>query len=408
MSNVQLKNWPGGIDNTSPDYALAEGHCLDALNVDFKPSGTAVRRPGRTPVVAINQGHSLWSGGGNALFGYEDKVAKITGMAPFETAVLRSGLNGSRLCYAELNGTVWWSNGTQSGRVGADNVDRPWAPPAPGVFVLSTVAGGLFAGKYRVALTYTDDAGVESPSSATNSITLGTDGGIGVLLPAAPAGVVSTNVYATTVNGTTLRRSTTVSAATGSVSITVEPTGKQLGRRAFLAQQPAGTVLAIYNGRLLSANGKWLTFSEPFNYGQNNPLRDAIQFQADITLVIPCVNGVFVTADKTYWLQGPDIAQAVQVAKLDSAGISGTSFCVPDLDKVGWVSDSGVVIGSPDGSVVLPQEKFVSPVGERGSAVVRLANGLRHVICVLSDDAEYPPEASAEFIEHIAIREVGL
>ena len=66
-----------------------------------------------------------------------------------------------------------------------------------------------------------------------------------------------------------------------------------------------GALLPNYvNGRLLVAVGSLLIYSEPFMPGLYRPSKNYIPFPAPITVLEACGAGVFVAADKTYWLGG--------------------------------------------------------------------------------------------------------
>ena len=56
------------------------------------------------------------------------------------------------------------------------------------------------------------------------------------------------------------------------------------------------------------ARGRWLYVSEPYRYGLYNARRGFIPFPSEITVVQPCEDGVYVCADKTYWLPGDPLA----------------------------------------------------------------------------------------------------
>jgi hypothetical protein len=407
MKTTPIGPFPKGIDNMSHDYALAEGCCLDACNVVVYPDGTYMSRTGRTPVVAVDRGHSLWSKEGRTFYGSADKLSEITALLPFSSTLLASGLSGNPISYAKLGDSVWWSNGSQCGVVGVSKTNMLWALPSPGVFVLSTTTGTMPSGAYRVALTYSDIDGKESAASEVRSVTLGTQGGIHIVLPAAASGAVTTNVYCTAENGSVLYLSTSVASASSSATLSSPVVGRELGARTFLAPQPAGYPIAEFNGRLLSATGKWLVYSDTYNFGLYNPLRDAIQFPDPITTLAPCINGVFVgTEKKTYWLQGRDIAQSELFERFPTGTIRGTEFSIPRSPDVGWVGIRGICIGAQDGSVRVPQEgTFLSPVGDRGAALV--TQDMFVVSSVDGNDA-YPPIVASEFIDRISVREKGL
>lgn len=146
---------------------------------------------------------------------------------------------------------------------------------------------------------------------------------------------------------------------------------------------PAGSIVRHYKGRLLVVRGTVLYISEPFAPNVYSPTRGYIAFSAPITLVMPLDSGLFVCADKTYWLTG-DLSQGMDVA-LPYGAVAGTD--APTIDGKGWMWTSlrGVVRGNPDGSATNMQEKqlAISP-GTAGAMLLREFDGMRKAVSAVS------------------------
>jgi len=409
IRKISIGPWPNGINNTSRDYRLPAGALLDALNVDIAENGDAVIRPGYGEAIPVNGGHSLSNQGSKVLVGLGTTLAAITGIDPLMTTTLRTGLSPLPISYAELAGEVWWSNGVECGRCNADNSDHPWAVPTPADIPLVFAGmGTLPAGRYRVALAHTMADGEESAASAIYSCSLASAGALTVNLPTAKTGVANFVVYCTSADGQVLQRAATVPATTTSVTISANPTGRQLGERAFLAPLPAGEAIAFHNGRLLSAKGDTLYYSDVYDFGLYNPAKGYIRLPGTISIVAPCENGVFVVADKTYWYAGTDIAQAEVFERLPSGAVKGTAFTNPLTKGVGWFGADGFVIGASDGSVSLPQRDkggFNAPQAASGHTLVRNELGRIHLICRLDDTAAYRQDVSEDFTEALLLHD---
>lgn len=398
---ANLGPWPKGINNSSSDYVLPEGSCLDSLNVDFTNEGYPRSRTGYGQTVAVDNGHSLSNHGSKTLFCNGSELGVITAVNPLEITTLRTGLNIRPVSYAERGGEVWWSNGEASGRCNADNTDSPWSVPAPGAIV-SVVAGvgTLSVGTYRVAITHSMTDGEESYAPAVETITLTSPGSIEVTLPTATAGTDNFNVYCSMADGSILSLYSTVSSATGSVSITDKPEGKQLGNFEFLRPLPAGDSICFHNGRLCSMKGRDVFYSEPFNYGLYLPEEGYIDLGTDGSIMVSVETGLFIAADKTWFYSGTDMASLDPVEILPLGAASGTVFRHPaGHNFVGWYSDDGIAIGGQDGGVKLIQKEngFIAPVGESGSVWVKRRDGLTHVIVSLDSTADYSKEVSSDF-----------
>lgn len=396
----KLGPWPAGINNSAHDYALPEGACRDALNVDFADDGRALSRPGYSETVAIDNGHSLKTIGGKTFIAIGTELHVITGMSPLVTTLLRTGLDLLPISYDERGGEVWWSNGVQSGRCGSDNSDHPWTVPAPAnITDVFAGVGALPVGSYRLAITHAMSDGEESAASDIEAFDLVSPGSIDITLPAATAGTDSFNVYCSRADGKVLQKYSTVTAATASVSITANPDGRQLRDRAFLRPLPAGDAICFLGGRLLSMKGEFIYYSAPYDFGMHNPDEDYLVLGADGSIMVPVESGLFVAADRTWFYAGSDIKAADPVEVLPFGAVSGTSFRHPDNETAGWFSAYGMAIGSPDGSVTLPQKGhgFIAPSALSGSVWIRQRDGMAHAVFSLDGTAAYSKQVADEF-----------
>ncbi len=398
--SVQLGPWPAGINNSAHDHALPDGSCRDALNVDFADDGRALSRPGYSETVAIDNGHSLMTIGGKTFIAIGTELHVITGMSPLATTLLRTGLDLLPISYAERGGEVWWSNGVQSGRCGADNSDHPWVTPAPAnITEVFAGVGTLPAGSYRLAITHSMSFGEESAASDIEAFDLVYPGSIDITLPAATAGTDSFSIYCSRADGKVLQKYSTVSAETASVSITANPDGRQLRDRAFLRPLPAGDSICFLGGRLLSMKGEFIYYSAPYDYGLHNPDEDYLVLGVSGSIMAPVETGLFVAADRTWFYSGADIKAADPVEVLPVGAVSGTVFRHPDNETVGWFSADGLAIGSTDGSVALPQKErgFIAPEAQSGSVWIRRRDGMSHAVFSLDGTAAYSKQVAAEF-----------
>ncbi len=409
--DVSLGPWPAGINNQVRDYVMPRNAVLDAFNVDFTDEGHVKMRQGFKDCVAMDNARSLSNEGSKTMLAWSDSVGVITSATPLTIATLRTGLDPALpVAYAQAPGVedeVWWSNGVASGRCNADNTDSPWAVPAPAaVYSIIAGVGTLQPGEFRVALTHAMTTGEESVASTITSFTLSSEGSLVVTLPAARSGVDYFNIYCTTSNGSVLQKYSHVSAATSSVTITAAPTGRMLSECAFLSDLPAGDILAFFHGRLLSAKDDYIYFSELYDYGHCNALKNFLRVSGNITVMFPCENGVYVVADQAYWYAGPDIATAEPSQILPFGAVKGTGFTHPEDNVFGWFSEFGFVLGDQQGHVTTPQtaetkeieKNFMAPQAASGETWVRKLGGMTHVICSLDATAHFDERVSDAFV----------
>lgn len=394
-----------GIDNRAPDQQLRQGeqgepsatYLRDALNVDITDMGTIARRRPITR-TRVGQGtHSLWSDA-------EDHCFVDGSTLFFNGRAVRGELPRNKpVSYVRYsNGHIYWSNGVTIERL-VDGVSVEAAParpnPAP-TLTLNTV-GALPEGMYQVSVTVTNASGEESPPSWPQQIFC--PEGRGLLVEGLPS-LGMTNVYLSTCNGDVLFHYCTTVDST----VHIETLPRDLGRQLMTAHVdvlPAGTLLATFNARLLSALGSTLYLGEAYAGAMYRPLRGFIPFPDRITMLAPLDTGFFVgTKTATYWCSGrnPDELE-VTVAK-DEGVVLGTCARITQ-DRQCWRSASGVCLGASDGSVINVLEKHVAASdGEAGATVYREYGGLKQYVSVISGakPAQTPHPGYRNILERVA------
>jgi hypothetical protein len=192
-------------------------------------------------------------------------------------------------------------------------------------------------------------------------------------------------------NGAVLREHAQVSKGVTSFMITRTTQGRVLDTQ-FHNRLPAGRLIRYFQGRLYVADGSVLRYTPALRYGLHNPSSDYIQFSSDITVVEPVLDGIFVVADKTYFLRGTSPSQFTQIELSDDKGIFGTGTRVqgslfdPEIlgEAAYWYSNRGAVLGLPGGSVRPLMEGTVAfPEYSEGATTMREQNGIRHVVTAL-------------------------
>lgn len=372
-----------GMNSLADDYALPAGEegrmVRFARNVVFTDQKKIRRRAGATEVVALTAPHSLACG----YYVIASALYKVNSFSAFSASLVASLSSNSRASMVELNGLVYFSNGTDFLRID-DTTARKWAPPKPAASSTALGSGSLAAGDYRIAIAYEDADGYEGPTSDPVVVTATASSSIAVTFPATPTGVAQINLYATVQDGTVLMYQGQVPSGTAGMTYTLAALGRE-ARTVNKAVLPAGTILAEHSGRLLSVVDDTLYYSEPYNYGLYNPQQGFIRLPGNISIVLPVKGGVYVVADQTYWLAGPDIASADVSPILPYGATSGTAFVLPSSKQVGWYSDRGIVIADATGQAKAVQEgDIATPTASTGCAGVTEANGTRSIVVLLT------------------------
>lgn len=408
LTDKQLQHvgpWPRGIDNRHRETELLrdkDGNTITlraAENVDLGRSGIPQRRQGTSKKISATNFHSLYAtpsfgwmlaSNNNALTSYD---------AALNATVLRTGLAPYQvLSYDDINNEVFWSNGFQSGKVNSAGVNVPWGVEKPGgtPFVTATAAGGLSAGTYQVACTFSTASGEEGGSTLATVVSVAEGGGIALSSIPQPTDtrVLLVRCYITQTNGDVLYWTRDIPVGMTSVTLGVGLHGKALETQ-WLSPMPPGQIVRYGNGRLWVAVGNVVWYSDPLYYGQTRRSSNFITFSDNID-VMEYPNegdgsGLFVAAGKrTYFIAGQN-PKEMQLRIVHPFGaVRGTGATVPGAwfdPQLGgnvayWMDSEGsLVLGLAGGAIrPLTSDIYLAPVADSGATLVREIDGLRQII----------------------------
>lgn len=379
-----------GYDNVAPETAMPAGALREAENVDLDKAGRVRRRPGLTLRYSGSGIHSLWSGGGRTLFVEEGSLKELG--AGWTASALVSGLSvGSMVSYQEVAGQIWWTNGSQSGRISADGTVGAWAVPNPNgqpTLSVRTGLGGMAAGRYQVAVTFLSTDWEESGTGLAAQIDVAAGDGITLSnIPQGDAALV--RIYLTPPNGDAFYHYRDLAMGVTSTHIGKATLGRRLETQ-FAEPIPPGQIVRFYSSRMWVASGAVLWHSLAFRYGLHQPEKDFFYFPSRITVLQPVDDGIYVVADKTYFLSGKVPGQMQLTDVSGATGVEGTGvsveakhFALEDAkgEVAFWFSSHGAQLGLPGGSVnSVMEDRAVVPLYEEGSALFRERNGIRQVV----------------------------
>ena len=337
-----------------------------ATNIDLS-DGKVIRRRQGYASAAGGAWHSLWADKQGA-YGVMDRDLVHIDPNTLAPTVLVSGVGRDRVSFARLpDGLVYWTNGTRIGRL-SGAVPRDVVTPAPNPVPIATATtGGLPAGRYQVCFTA---LGADGESASTEPVQFSLPDGGGIAFSGLTAGTL---IYATGPDGEVFNEI---------------PSGDYLSPSHdgapcdtfMLSAMPAGQAMAHYKGSLLVSRGRWLYVSEPYRYGLHNPRRGFMPFPADISVVQPCEDGVYVCADKTYWLPG-DVMATTPVVLLPYGALPGSAAFDETTQTAYWQGPEGAVIARPGGALAVPQgDALIFKPAETGFTWVRELLGDRHLV----------------------------
>ena len=407
-----LGPWKKGMDNAHPDYELENTFLRDGVNVDVLDSGRTRRRKGFRTVLSGTEMHSLRYHYGGDFFllvdagDFKRYVEDQPGVLTFQ-GTLASGYGDRHapLYYAEINEELYFSDAVRTGRVLADGSLRAWGVERPAFQpTLGTVAGGLNPGTYQVALTYEGYGSEESGSSDPQTITVVAGQAIQVSAIPQPShpdtGAIC--VYLSETNGETLYRYGAYPVGTTTVVLSAATTeGRKL--KTFEGYPPpAGKHVEYCLGRMFIAVGNVVFFSDSLWYGLFRLAKNFYLFPADVRLMAAVDDGLYVVADRTYFIPGagdPNSRQQ-EVRGYSCAERTRVRYVNAKRNNVAWFGDAGWVIASNGGQLEDPMLNTIAvPRHPEGAAMYREQNGIKQLIATVRRGTDRSSFVAEDFVE---------
>lgn len=383
---VVLGPFPGGVNNRALEHELPDGTVRAGINVDITNSGRTRRRQGRTAVLEQAGCHSVFGYGSTFLFVLSNVLYK--GLPPAHSAVDTVG--PGKMYYLQLNGEIYFSNGSYHAKLDTNGVLQPWSVPTPNPIpaVAADATGNLYGGRYQLYMTWQNAAGEESRAIAIGVVTVPDNGR--VLLTGLPVSAgLFLNIYMTAINGVAPYRVATLPSGTTSLPITEPATKARELKTLHLQPFPACTHLEEYNGIIYGASGGIVYHTRPLRYGLYDPREDFLLFPADVGMIKRHDTGVYVSADKVYWLNGPGPREFSQKIALPFPAVSGTGITMPKDKDAMWFSERGFVRGRDGGQVEMLTDANVAVSRyTRGVLLFREWKGVRQVVSALAQPTE--------------------
>ena len=369
-------DWSAGANNLASKDRLPKNAVRHAVNVDPLPGGTFASRSGYEPIYAGTNVRGVLALGDKLL------IADGADLVEFNTQtdtsrVIRAIAATGAFVGTVMNDVLYLS--TENETLEYDGTTaKTWG--TPDVFnqpVVSAVAGGLLAGHYQVALTYTDQWGREGGTDRPVVLYVPDNGGVQVTVGPIPAGCVA-NVYMGAINGSTLFLQGTRTTAGAVTVATLRDDTTQCETVLLRAPQPA-TRMATHNGVILMAKGGTLSMTRPMQPHLVSRARGFVQYADDIGDIMSDGAAVFVSADKCYALTNVETDGIEQATVLEFPAIAGTSTQLPD-GRAAWMTRYGQAI-SKNGDLELPNRRTFAPSpAASGAAGVIDTNGNQLIV----------------------------
>lgn len=387
-----------GINNRAPTDRLPKDEAgrravHDAVNVDLTEAGTVQRRPGSGKVVTASNVRSLTSMGGYGYYAAGSTLYRFDGHSASEAVGTLESAYAS-VCYAESPIGLVWSDGYRLNLLNGTSQRLAPAQPNPQPVATGASGGSLPAGTYGVLFTSLRADGQQSAPTYPQYVDVPANGAISI---SASGHTDKINVFVTACNGELFYRESMIAVGQSSANIPFVRSDGQPIAYEVTGDIPAGSILALHKGRLLSADGAFVFYSLPWAMGIYRPSTDYIPFPQDVTVIAPVEGGVYIaTLSETYWIPGGDISKAGLMVKVQPYGaVRGTLAKIEDSTDLMWFTPQGPVRASQDGQVTALHSKSVAfPSANSGASIWRESNGLTQLISAISSNPSIPPGAA--------------
>lgn len=392
--------FPLGVDQVSAETELPTGSARRIVNLDVHKGGVsrggvafggrlAQRSAVKLAIIGART-HSLWSCEYATLYVAVGNLM-IVG-AGLTASVLRAGVGEAEMFFTEVNGVIYYSNASVTGRVdtGASSAWGVPIPPAPTAAAMTS--GGLAAGTYMVALTYTDASGRESGASPASVVQVATGGGVAL---SGMAAAYPARVYVTPANGEALYWAHDIPAGAAVSYLGTHSPGKLLATQHMAPMEPC-TLLEYYNGRVYGVVGNALMATQAMNYDLTRPATDYVLMPADLTMNKAVTDGLYLGSQHgVTFMAGADIGQFAPRSVDKLAPIPGSAMAVDGAlfeqpgNGVVWLTQRGWVFGGAGGQVKrLTESQMALPKYDRAAGLYREHDGMRQLVTFVKGGGE--------------------
>lgn len=290
-----------GVDNVADPERLKPGWLRVADNVDITPQGAITRRPGYELVMtgAFTGAYATIEQDADHLYVVDAGELKQI-HEDMTSTVLRTGLTSAPLYWAEINNQTFFSNGPDKGIIKQDGTVLDWGWPVPSAPEVTVGSGGLPAGQYSVACTFTLPDGRETGASEATYAGVGNSGGCLTITSIPQVAGCLTNIYVGVADSTVLQYALTTTGTSVTWNDTPDSLGEELMTYGLDPVPLGATVIALWQGRAWAAEYSaaddvsivWA--SEPLGFHLFNLQSAFLQVPGKVLLLLPHAQGIII------------------------------------------------------------------------------------------------------------------
>jgi hypothetical protein len=403
-----------GLNNVLTPERTASDYLKEAMNVDIDKSGGIKKRKGYTSVVSGNV-TALWANGGDCIAVIDGDMVRV--LSDYNTIGLVAGVGTGKFAFEKIGSVIYYVSDTSTGII-EQNTVRDFGinriNPRP---LLSTGLGNLTAGLYQVALTYVASDGRESGAGVAQSIEINNNGAIVInnIIASIDTTVDTIRVYCSTPNGEVLYLVDEI--VNGTTSHTIgDVYGATNPLQSFnIYPAPNGHIIRQAHGRLWIASNNLLWYSDPLSYEWFSLTSNYFDFEDRITAIMPTESGIWVAAEKLYYLSGKDPVSIKRMEREPVQVIEGTDVKIPgaylfiENTPIGfkWLvtTTEGIYVCYDDGITLNLSSKNVSiPLANEGTGTFIQEDGINRYLSILQEKKDSDNTAVGDLVTSTVIR----
>lgn len=406
-----------GINNVLPDDVSSPGYLKELVNFDVDKAGNLSKRKGYI-LKDTADFHSLWADEQQfVMFAVRNGVLVSINSDGVSTS-LGVTLNNDKVHFRYLDGITYFVSASISGKIDSSNNVTQWGMDIPNLTVtLSATSGLLPKGAYQVAISYETATGVKGGSSLATNIEVSDNSGIVInnLPVSSDPQVTIINIFCSLENGDELYRIAQVVNGTTTYTINNVLTGDNPLDTFGYYPAPNGQIVEWAHGRFYIASDNILSYSEPFLYDYFSLRENYFYFPERITAVCPTPDGLWISADRLYYLSGKDPTSVRLTEKEPFKVVEGSAvkfsgaYVFIENTPLGYkwlcTTDRGIIILFNDGVVLNLSERNVSiPTAYEGTAGFIQEDGINRYLSILRKKDDSNNTAIGDLVTTTVIR----
>ncbi len=388
---VDLGKFPAGKNDVAKETALPEGALREALNVDIDNEGNIRLRQGFEKIYSGSNIRSLYKG-------YFAEGGMLRHLNADNTATDVVAVDSqNRIDYCEINDRTYCTDGENNWVLNGIQAEPLGIVEPLGVPNAQPVTGSLQAGRYLMTVAYRNVVTGETsgcPNASPGHVAQGT--GVRFFnIPQPISADYETVVYMSDYDGNIMFEQVSVPFGVTEVVVSSIRVDTSSCTTLHLTQMPSGHFIEYYRGKMYIAQDNVLWYSKAMYYGACRKATNFFTFAKRITVLIAVDNGVFIVADRTYFLSFEKTAESNLVELSHDTAVEGTAISVSgmefgletELDVAFWMGSTGAMLGIPAGVQGAPLINLTDDTlalkdltDAKGSSTYKEYNGIKQVV----------------------------